>query len=93
MPGPPNGEFIRWHAEFSCSVIISDIYYFRLAGLILAARMRDLQANRANPYCTAHAVIVSIPMKRTGRLFSINERKAKREDKNEKTRDALCNAR
>jgi hypothetical protein len=84
---------MRWRAEFSRSVIISDIWYFRLAGLILAGRMGDLQAIRVNPYCTAHTVVVSIPMKKTGRLLSFNEHKTKREDKNEKTRYAVRNAR
>ena len=54
---------------FSRSAIISDIYYFRLAGLILAALIRDLQAIGANPYCIARTVVVSIRMKRTGRLL------------------------
>jgi hypothetical protein len=62
-------------------------------GLILAARTRDLQAIRANPYCMARTVVVSIAMKRTGRLSSFNKHKIKREDENEKTRDAVSNAR
>jgi hypothetical protein len=45
------------------------------------------------PYCLAQSVIVSIPMKSTGRFLMFNERNTKWEDKNEEARYAVSNAR
>ncbi len=68
-------------------------HYFHLAGLILTARIRDVQAIRPNPYCIARMPVVSNTYEWNRPVISFNKHKTKGEYKNEKSQDAVCNER